>query len=278
VESQSTSAVIASRVVPPMIDRPALSAGAASDTGPVRRTNEDNFLIAPELSLFAVADGMGGFHAGEVASKLALESLAGFIRRSHEDSDCSWPYGIEPNLSMAGNRLHTAISLANRRVFREAESHDDYTGMGSTVAALLCVGAVAIVGHVGDSRAYLFRGADLTQLTQDDTWAVAMLADNPQGAVASHPFKHVLTNVLGSKERTTVHIAEHPVLPGDRLVLCSDGLHGVLGNNDLQALLTKLSGSSEEVAGALVKEALGRGTRDNVTAVVIDVDGDLRER
>jgi protein phosphatase len=261
-----------------MSSRPTLRAAASSDAGPVRRTNEDNFLIAPEICLFAVADGMGGHHAGEVASKLALESLASFIRRSHEDSDCSWPYGIEPNLSMAGNRLHTAISLANRRVFREAESHDDYTGMGSTVAAVLCVGSVVVVGHVGDSRAYLFRASDLNQLTQDDTWAVAMLADNPDGAkgVASHPFKHVLTNVLGSKERTTVHIAEHPVVPGDRLVLCSDGLHGVLGNGELQGLLSRMSTrSGEEVAGALVREALNRGTRDNVTAVVVDVDGEM---
>lgn len=258
-----------------MTQPPVLRAAAASDAGPVRRTNEDKYLIAPELCLFAVADGMGGYHAGEVASKLALESLAGFVRRSLEDADCSWPYGIEPNLSMAGNRLHTAISLANRRVFREAESHDDYTGMGSTVAAVLCVGSVAVVGHVGDSRAYLFRAQQLTQLTQDDTWAVAMLADNPAGAsgVSSHPFKHVLTNVLGSKERTSIHIAEHPVAPGDRLVLCSDGLHGVLANTDLQLVLTALDGkSSEDASATLVREALTRGTRDNVTAIVVDVN------
>ena len=256
--------------------QPVLRAAASTDPGPVRRTNEDKYLIAPELCLFAVADGMGGYHAGEVASKLALESLAGFIRRSLEDADCSWPYGIEPNLSMSGNRLHTAISLANRRVFREAESHDDYTGMGSTVAAVLCVGPVAIIGHVGDSRAYIYRDRTLAQLTQDDTWAVAMLAGNPDGAanVASHPFKHVLTNVLGSKERTSVHIAEHPVTSGDRLVLCSDGLHGVLPNNDLQSLLANLaSESSEDTAATLVREALARGTRDNVTAIVVDVNG-----
>jgi protein phosphatase len=257
-----------------MTQVPVLRAAAASDAGPVRRTNEDKFLLAPELCLFAVADGMGGYHAGEVASKLALESLAGFIRRSLEDADCSWPYGIEPHLSMAGNRLHTAISLANRRVFREAESHDDYTGMGSTIAAILCVGPVAVIGHVGDSRAYLMRGSYLTQLTQDDTWAVAMLAENPEGSagVASHPFKHVLTNVLGSKERTTIHIAEHHVVAGDRLILCSDGLHGVLANNELQTLLADLSGkTSEDASGALVREALARGTRDNVTAIVVDV-------
>lgn len=253
---------------------PVLRAYAATDRGPVRRTNEDKYLVAPELCLFAVADGMGGHQAGEVASKLAIESLASFIRRSMEDADCSWPYGIEPNLSMAGNRLHTAISLANRRVFREAESHDDYTGMGSTVAALLCVGPIAVIGHVGDSRAYLFRRSALTQLTQDDTWAVAMLAENPEGAagLASHPFKHVLTNVLGSKERTTVHIAEHPVEAGDRVLLCSDGLHGVFSNSELQAqMVTLASAGPDEGVQHLVREALTRGTRDNVTAVLVEV-------
>jgi PPM family protein phosphatase len=251
-----------------------LHAAGSTDKGSVRRTNEDDLLIAPEFGLFAVADGMGGYHAGEIASKLALESLAGFIRRSHEDSDCSWPYGIEAHLSVAGNRMHTAISLANRRVFREAESHDDYIGMGSTIAALLFVGGVVVVGHVGDSRAYLLRGTQLNQLTQDDTWAVAMLAENLEGdrtGVQSHPFKHVLTNVLGAKERTTVHITEHAVAPGDRLLLCSDGLHGVVGHSALQNLLAGMQHqSAEEAAGTLVDAALERGTRDNVTAVVID--------
>ena len=255
--------------------QPSLHAAGFTNAGPVRRTNEDSFLITPEIGLFAVADGMGGHHAGEVASRLALESLAGFIRRSHDES-CSWPYGIEPHLSLAGNRLHTAICLANRRVFREAESHDDYIGMGSTVAALLFVRGAVIVGHVGDSRAYLVRGARLTQLTQDDTWAVAMLAENPGGdgtGAAAHPFTHVLTNVLGSKERTSVHIAEHPVSAGDRLMLCSDGLHGVLGNDDLRNLLTNGRAESDAVAQALVQAALERGTRDNVTAIVVDVGG-----
>jgi protein phosphatase len=258
------------------MDQLTLRAAGHTNAGPVRRTNEDSFLITPEIGLFALADGMGGHHAGEVASRLALESLAGFIRRSHDES-CSWPYGIEPHLSLAGNRLHTAICLANRRVFREAESHDDYIGMGSTIAALLFVRGVVIVGHVGDSRAYLVRGGRLTQLTQDDTWAVAMLGENSGGdgsSASAHPFKHVLTNVLGSKERTSVHIAEHPVSPGDRLMLCSDGLHGVLTNDDLRSLIADSQlEDSEAAALTLVDVALKRGTRDNVTAIVVHVGG-----
>jgi protein phosphatase len=255
--------------------QPVLLASGHTDAGPVRRTNEDSLVIEPDLRLFAVADGMGGHNAGEIASQLAVESLAGFIRRSHDDSDFSWPYGIEPDMSYQANRLRTAINLANRRVFRAAESHDDYTGMGSTIAAVLFGPATVIVGHVGDSRVYLQHDNQVEQLTRDDTWAVAMLAEDPSSdpaALATHPMKHVLTNVLGSKEHTDIHVAEHPVNAGDRLILCSDGLHGVLSATDLQSLLRGIApDATDEAARRLVDEALTRGTRDNVTAVVIYV-------
>jgi protein phosphatase len=257
-----------------------LRAAGHSDTGPVRRINEDGFVVEPELGLFAVADGMGGHNAGEVASRLALEALASFIRHSHDESDFTWPYGIEPNLSYQANRLRTAINLANRRVFRAAETHDDYTGMGSTIAALLFGGNTVVVGHIGDSRAYLYRSDTLTQLTEDDTWAVAMLADDPSTATAarltSHPMRHVLTNVLGSKEHTSLHLSEQEVLAGDRLLLCSDGLHGVLDIPDLVDVLHEITPEDvEQTAYELVARALDRRTRDNVTAVVIHLGEEL---
>jgi protein phosphatase len=249
-----------------------LRAAGLSDTGPVRRVNEDAFILEPDLGLFAVADGMGGRNAGEVASRLALESLVSFVRHSHEESDFSWPYGIDAKLTYHANRLRTAISLANRRVFRAAESHDDYTGMGSTLAALLFGTDSVVVGHIGDSRAYLNRGGVLTQLTQDDTWAMAMLAEELGGdtaKLASHPMRHVLTNVLGTKENTEIHVAEHQVQPGDRLIICSDGLHGVLDGRDLQRVLASADGEVDLTARQLVDAALERRTRDNVTVVVV---------
>jgi serine/threonine protein phosphatase PrpC len=105
-----------------------VEAHGLSNAGPVRKTNEDSFISDPALQLFMVADGMGGHAAGEIASSLAVETITGFIRRTEEDADCSWPYGVEPALSFASNRLRTAIHLANRRVFRAAERHDEYTG------------------------------------------------------------------------------------------------------------------------------------------------------
>src|SRR6185295_19075844 len=126
------------------------------------------------------ADGMGGHDAGEVASRLAIEALTAFIRRSAADTDFSWPYGLDGNLSYVGNRLRTGIHLANRRILRTAESNNDYSGMGTTIVGLLANRSHAAIGHVGDSRLYLLRRKSLEQLTQDDSWAATILAHDPR--------------------------------------------------------------------------------------------------
>ena len=128
-----------------------------SETGPVRRINEDCFVSAEDLRLFIVADGMGGHAAGEVAARIAVESIEKFIRRSHDTDDFSWPYGVDATLSYDANRLKTAVCLANRRINRLAENHDDYLGMGTTVVCALVTDGHLIVAHVGDSRLYLMR-------------------------------------------------------------------------------------------------------------------------
>jgi len=248
-----------------------VQAHAVSDAGPVRRNNEDSCAVEPDVQVYVVADGMGGHSAGEVASRLAVESLVSFIRRSHDDTDLSWPYGIDPNLSLHANRLRTAVNLANRRVFRAAESHDDYTGMGTTVVAALIAGSRMIVASVGDSRLYLLANGTLKQITEDDTWAATMLKDardaDPQ-AFANHPMRHVLTNVLGAREQTDVHIHDLPLEGGERVLLCSDGLYGSVDDAALAQALGD-SGGVEDAASRLVHLALEHGTRDNVTALVI---------
>jgi PPM family protein phosphatase len=246
-------------------------AQAVSDAGPVRKNNEDSWAVEDDLQLYVVADGMGGHSAGEVASRLAVEALVGFIRRSHEDTDVSWPYGIDPTLSLQANRLRTAINLANRRVFRAAESHDDYTGMGTTVVAALIVRDRLIIGSVGDSRLYVLSGGGLAQMTQDDTWAATMLAGQGGGspaAIAHHPMRHVLTNVLGARDTTSVHMSEHALTPGDTVMLCSDGLYGVVDDPALLEVM-RHGGEVGTIADRLVRAAIERGTRDNITALVV---------
>jgi protein phosphatase len=247
-----------------------------TDTGRVRKVNEDRFVSDLALRLFAVADGMGGHQAGEVASELAIEAITSFIKLSVSDEDLTWPYGIDPTLSFDGNRLRTAICLANRRVFRAAETSDDYAGMGTTLVGVLVDGAQLAIGSVGDSRIYLLTRGTLEQLTVDDSWAATILAQDPTlkpEEIAQHPMRNVLTNVLGARDSVNVHVTERTLNSGDTLLLCSDGLHGVLS----PATLTDILGRADDFDGipqTLVDLALTQGTRDNLTALVVRYEAD----
>ncbi|MQA29021.1 MAG: SpoIIE family protein phosphatase [Luteitalea sp.] len=252
-----------------------LTAYGVSDIGPARKTNEDSFAADRQLQLLIVADGMGGHQAGEVASSLAVETIAAFVRRSEEVGECSWPYGIDPELSFCSNRLRTAIHLANHRIFRTAEEHDEYAGMGTTVVCGLISGNRLSVGHAGDSRLYVFAEGALTQVTADDTWEATVLADESSSSLPPHvhSMRHVLTNVLGARESAEVHLHEQELSGGETLLLCSDGLHNVVEDHELCALL-----SSEdplvEIGARLIDAALRRGSRDNVTIVLARFTGD----
>jgi len=250
-------------------DRLAVKAFGLSETGPVRHINEDCFVSAEDLRLFVVADGMGGHAAGEVAAHVAVESIQNFIRRSHETTDFSWPYGIDPTLSYEANRLKTAVSLANRRINRLAEDHDDYLGMGTTVVCALLSDGHLIVAHVGDSRLYLCDENALVQLTQDDSWAATVLGSKDGGPEAT---RHVLTNVLGARPDTEVHLLERALSGDETLLLCSDGLHGSVPHERLRDVLA----SDQELpalAQSLISTALEHGSRDNITALVVRCSG-----
>lgn len=253
-----------------------IQAFGVSDAGRVRKSNEDKFVSEPALGLFAVADGMGGHKAGEVAAQLAVESITTFISRSADDDDVTWPYGIDDTLSFEGNRLRTAIFLANRKVFRVAESSDDYGGMGTTIVGVLVSQGRASVGSVGDSRVYLYRGGRLEQLTVDDSWAATILAQDPKlrpEDIEAHPMRNVLTSVLGSRPDILVRVTERMLTEGDVLLLSSDGLHGVLDAATIEGILSTTE-DPEAAAHALVTRAMDAGSRDNVTALVARYEGD----
>ena len=229
--------------------------------------NEDCFISAEDLRLFVVADGMGGHAAGEVAARVAVESIENFIRRSHETADFSWPYGIDPTLSYEANRLKTAVSLANRRINRLAENHDDYLGMGTTVVCALLSDSQLVAAHVGDSRLYVSAGNALVQLTQDDSWAATVLGSKEANS-GSHATRHVLTNVLGARPDTQVHLLERELFGEETLLLCSDGLHGSVPHDTLRDVMA----SNQElpaIAQLLITTALDQGSRDNITALLV---------
>jgi protein phosphatase len=249
-----------------------LEAFGQTDVGRRRKLNEDNFLVDTEVNLFAVCDGMGGHNAGEVASKLAIETLAAFIRKSAgEDKDITWPYGLERDLSYEANRMKTAIRLANKRVFKAADNREDYTGMGTTCVAALASGNILTIGSVGDSRCYLVRDGQLTQLTRDDSWVSAAWAEGILTAaeIEKHPLRNVITKAVGAKDSLDIDTVEHEFAPGDVALICSDGLHGMIGDQKILDLLTPMPASLEEATTRLIDAANEAGGKDNVSVVLV---------
>jgi protein phosphatase len=175
-------------------------------------------------------------------------------------------------LSQAGNLLRTAVHVANMRILETAVLANEYSGMGTTIVAALVRDGRLSVAHVGDSRLYLLDRGRLRQVTVDDSWMTAMIATDPaadHGVLQHHPMRHALTNVVGARTRTDVHVTEEVL--GDRalLLLTTDGVHGVLDDRRIQELVEDAGGASE-IAPALVRSALVRGSRDNCTAVVAE--------
>jgi protein phosphatase len=257
-----------------------------TDKGRVRPTNEDCFAIQASLGLCVVADGMGGHNAGEVAARLAVDAVVDFVAeraarlRSAENAATfgaqageppeDWPFGYDHSLSADGNLLRTAIHLANVQILEAAIVADRYAGMGTTIVAARVSAGRLTVAHVGDSRLYLMANRVLRQVTRDDSWMASMLAHDPETdplLLMSHPLRNALTNVVGARPRTDVHVTEETLTGGELLLLSTDGVHGVLDEARLEQLLLE-NEDPQAIARAVVATALTRGSRDNCTAVV----------
>lgn len=251
-----------------------LTAYGVTHPGRVRPNNEDALLWDLPAGLFVVADGMGGHQAGEVASRMAVDTVQSFLEASHGDHDLTWPFGFDPNLSMNANRLVTAVRLANRKVYQAGEDKPDFAGMGTTIVVALIEGSTLTFCGVGDSRIYVLSGGALQQITHDDSWVATVLARDPEfdrSQLAQHPMRHVLTNVLGARDDTEVEIGERSLRAGEQILLCSDGLYSGLDDATLQILLGG-PGRLEELADRLVATSLERGGTDNITAVLVKAD------
>jgi protein phosphatase len=211
---------------------------------------------------------MGGHNAGEVAARVAVEAIVTFLLT--RTSDNSWPFGFDPDLSPAGNRVRTAIQLAHMQVLETAVTSQRYSGMGTTIVACVVDGNRLSVGHVGDSRLYVLANDRLRQVTQDDSWMASILAHNPTVDLAhleQHPMRNALTNVVGSKRPTDVHVVEETLQGGELLLLTTDGVHSVLDDARLEQVILD-SNDVQDTAASLVTAALARGSRDNCTALV----------
>ena len=242
---------------------------ALTDIGCTRKENQDRVLADHNLGLFAVADGMGGHQHGEIAAELAISSLRYFVEASRDRFDATWPFGYDFDLSVDGNRLSTAVQLANQQVWQHARQSPECDGMGTTVAAVLLSDGRAVIGNVGDSRIYHFRYQELQQLSYDDTLVNSMSLGGADPAdLANHPMRNVLTQAAGSKDELNVHIVERDLASGDVYLICSDGLHGVIGNAAIRSILAS-SDNLEHVAMRLIQSARGNGGPDNVSVVLL---------
>lgn len=241
------------------MELPTVTAHGRSDVGRVRRGNEDALLLGS--TVFAVADGMGGHRGGEVASATALEPLAALDGRRFDDADAALA------------ALTDAVVRANAAVAQRSHAEPDLEGMGTTLTAVLVYGRDAHLVHVGDSRAYLARGGTLVQLTDDHTLVQTLLDQGRITAdqVATHPHRSVITRAVGVGEDVEVDGMRLTLRDGDRIVLCSDGLSGVV--DDATIARTVAEHPPEDAVGLLVDAANAAGGPDNVTVVLLAVDG-----
>jgi PPM family protein phosphatase len=250
-----------------------LSFFGATDVGRRRKNNEDYFGIFEQDQLFVVADGMGGHAAGEIASSTAVKAMAEFVALTSKETDITWPWGVDPNLSLVANRLKTAVRFGNQKVLDLSLTDADFEGMATTIVGVLLEETTAHIAHVGDSRLYLINGDGIRQITVDHSWVleqVALGVLNHEQA-RSHPLRNVVTRAIGAAAELNVDITAHQMAVGDVLLMCSDGLSGMVVDSELERIVRENPGP-EKAAGLLVAEANARGGEDNITVLLLKRD------
>jgi protein phosphatase len=234
--------------------------------------NEDAFFVDDDLGLYAVADGMGGHNAGEVASQEAIDTLHGMVRRGMDVVRALDRDTVDPADVRKGQRLlESAVQAATYMVFGLAQHDPQQHGMGTTLSVLLLAGGIGITAQVGDSRIYLVRDGRASQMTEDHTliaWQIKQGIISPEEAATS-PHKNVITRAVGSREYVQVDVTTFPVQSGDAFLLCSDGLHGYF--RDIGEIPPVVALGPVEACRRFIDLANERGGKDNITAVVVEV-------
>jgi serine/threonine protein phosphatase PrpC len=242
---------------------------AVTDVGRKRKNNEDAFLRDEQLNLYVVADGMGGYDAGEVASAEAVESIYVMIRRNSAQIDAFIANPTRESARQLKRLLESAVQSACYMIFAMAEMQPERQGMGTTLSALLLAGNFGATAQVGDSRVYCVRDGAAIQLTEDHTlvnWQVREGIITPEQALTS-PHRNVITRAVGNKDFVQVDTQIFQIRPGDVFLLCSDGLHGYLDDEEIPYIM---GFGIEEAGRKFVELACNRGGKDNITAVIVE--------
>jgi protein phosphatase len=247
---------------------------AASDVGRVRKGNEDAFLANAALGIFAVADGMGGHASGEIASRLAVDSLRESI--AHAAKEISSPLSADQTavVSCPANVLVNGIRMANLRIYKSSLEKSEYKGMGTTLVAVYFANSSSVVAHVGDSRLYQLRGQSIKQITEDHS---LVWEEYKQGLIAkevlsSSPHKNIITRALGLQPTIDVDVQELVTQSEDFLILCSDGLSDLVPDQEMLGVVNEVSGDLHRACADLIRLANLRGGKDNITVLLIQID------
>jgi PPM family protein phosphatase len=244
-----------------------------SNVGMKREHNEDSFCLPRQERVAIVADGMGGHASGEVASRMAVETVVSFFEHTSDERPLTWPFKVDLGQKHAINRLVTAVKLANLRIHDEAQRNPACRGMGTTLVAAVFADDALIIGHVGDSRLYRLREGLFDQLTEDHSLLndyIKMKNLTPE-EIAAFPHKNVIVRALGMKTSVQVDVlVEQPRL-GDVYVLCSDGLSGMVTDTDIAEAVAN-ERDLNKLCDRLISMANGNGGLDNVTVVAIRVE------
>jgi serine/threonine protein phosphatase PrpC len=241
----------------------------ATDVGRRREANEDAFLRDDEVGLWVVADGMGGHAAGEVASREAIDTIHGMVRRGKPMLGAPSPLTDEKSRA-AQRMLEGGVQAATYLLYAMAELDRGMAGMGTTISAMMRFGEHLVLGQVGDSRIYRVRGEEAEQLTEDHTliaWQLKQGLITPEQARVSRQ-RNVITRAVGSRDYVQVDTSVWDAMGGDRYLLCSDGLHGYLKLEEIPAILAE---GGAFAVDKLIDLANGRGGKDNITALVVEV-------
>lgn len=247
-----------------------LRSAAKTDVGMKRTLNEDAFLVDDELGLYLVADGMGGHAAGEVASAEAVSTAYGMVKQARSTLSRLVEPLDEAQMRAAKRLMESAIQAATYMVYTLAELDKEKSGMGTTITGMLFLGHHAVTAQVGDSRIYLIRGEEASQITEDHTLIAYQLKEGLITAEEAKrsPHKNVITRAVGNRDYVQVDTSVIQLEAGDRYLICSDGLHGYLRTAEIPEIAGR--GGASAVDG-FIKLANDRGGKDNITAILIEI-------
>ena len=249
-------------------------AAGQSDKGVSRSNNEDIFCVDEDLRLFIVADGMGGAAAGEVASRMAVEIIRDYIKRSSAlggvGGDEPFVGDYDKRFSNASNRIASGIRLANQAIYEASQSNAGWRGMGTTIAAVMLAGNKMSIAHAGDSRVYLIRASSIVQLTDDHSIVSEQVKSGllTKEEAEGSEVRNIITRALGSAPSVEVDLDEIDVMDGDRVVLCSDGLTTMVSDNVI-LFAVAVSDEPEKTCNALIDIANKNGGKDNITVALV---------